>query len=133
MYYRLCTMWIAHFNSHFEPSLGVLAYADEKVARIVITRSIKCYLTIFKGTFDDLHFPVKIIKFSCRNRQIVFKKNRKIVGKISNFFRQVSCFFKEICQFIQENLTVFIGKCKPTKLLKVQIFEVERTWRRYWW
>ncbi len=42
-------MWIAHFNqhkadSHFERPLGARVYADEKVACIIITQSIKCFL-----------------------------------------------------------------------------------------
>ncbi len=37
-------MWIAHFNSCFERFLGVLVYSDEKVACIVITQNVKCFL-----------------------------------------------------------------------------------------
>ncbi len=31
-------------------------------------------LPAFTGTFDDLHFPTKTVKFSCKNWQIFSKK-----------------------------------------------------------
>ncbi len=39
----------------------------------VFTRKCDNFCMVFKGTFDDLHFPVKLVKFSCTNRQIFFK------------------------------------------------------------
>ncbi len=40
-----------------------------------ISRFSEENLKVFTGTFNDLDFPVKTVKFSCKNRQIFFKKS----------------------------------------------------------
>ncbi len=54
-HYRLGMIWIAHFNSHFKHSLEALVYSHEKVACIVITQNIKCFLEErnFRSIFLD--------------------------------------------------------------------------------
>ncbi len=68
-------------------------------------------LTVLTGTLDDLDFPVKTVKFLCKNRPDFLKKILKSQEKFLTFSGKFYNFFKKICQFIQENLTVFIGKC----------------------
>ncbi len=66
---------------------------------------------VLTRTFDDLDFPVKTVKFSCKNQQI-FLKIVKSQEKFSTFSGKFFDIFKKICRFIQKNLTVFKGKCE---------------------
>ncbi len=60
-------------------------------------------LTVFTGTVNDLHVPVKTIKFSCKNHQIFFKKIIKSQEKFWTFSGKFN-------DFLKENLPIYIGK-----------------------
>ncbi len=71
------------------------------------------------GFFNIFYFCRKIwriyrkiwrFRFSCKNGQIFFKKIIKSQEKFSTFSQKFLQFFKKICQFIWEKLTVFTGK-----------------------
>ncbi len=43
---------------------------------------------VFTATFDSLDFPVKTVKFSCKNRQIFFKKLKRRRKSLHFYFPQ---------------------------------------------
>ncbi len=57
-------------------------------------------LAVLTGTFDNFDFPIKTVKFSCKNLQIFFL-NLKIARKVFNFSGKY---------FFKENLPIYTGK-----------------------
>ncbi len=60
------------------------------------------------GTFNDLDFPVKVVRFSYKNWQIFFKKIVKSQEKFSTFSGKFYDFLKKICLVIGK----FNGFCR---------------------
>ncbi len=97
--------------SHFECSLGALVYSDEKMARIVITQSIKCFLEernsrnifldeekkIIPNYFFILNLSAKH-KNVCRSPTKFFEKGSKVSLKFPwNRTKKSLKFFSIFC------------------------------------
>ncbi len=76
-------------------AVGILAQDFKEMWQFLYTN-----LTVFTGTFDDLYFSVKTVKFSCKNRDLL-KEIVKLRESFQLFHENFTC---------KKNLPIYMGK-----------------------